>query len=154
LNGVNNYPTTLAIAYNIMQQREDAKGPDGHENNSDTIAFVTAGRDGRTFKIGQYHKCGDKGHYADQCPKEVKDGGDNEGTVFTCTNPGRNIPARWVLLDSEANVDLFCNQTMLKNIRRVNTSMTVHCNAGSRVTNMIGDLPGYPNPVWYSPHAI
>ena len=32
--------------------------------------------------------------------------------------------------------------------------MTVYCNAGTRVTNLQGDLPGYPHPVWYCPHAI
>jgi hypothetical protein len=39
------------------------------------------------------------------------------------------------------------------NIRETPTSMTVHCNAGSRVTKLVGDLPGYGT-VWYDPKAI
>ena len=31
--------------------------------------------------------------------------------------------------------------------------MRIHCNAGSRLTNLIGDLPGYGT-VWYDPKAI
>ena len=31
--------------------------------------------------------------------------------------------------------------------------MRVHCNAGSRLTNLVGDLPGYGT-VWYDPKAI
>ena len=31
--------------------------------------------------------------------------------------------------------------------------MRVHCNAGSRLTNLISDLPGYGT-VWYDPKAI
>ena len=154
LNGVNNYPETLTIAYNIMQRREDA-GPPTFDN-TEAIAFVNAGRDGRTFHDIKCFNCNKKGHYASQCP-EGQHGAEeaSEGIVFANeSNNRRCVPANWVLLDSEANVDLFCNRTMLKNIRRVNKSMTVHWNAGSRVTNMMGDLPGYPRPVWYSPHAI
>ena len=31
--------------------------------------------------------------------------------------------------------------------------MRIHCNAGSRLTNYVGDLPGYGT-VWYDPQAI
>ena len=31
--------------------------------------------------------------------------------------------------------------------------MRIQCNAGTRVTNLIGDLPGY-GPVWFDPRAI
>jgi hypothetical protein len=151
LNGVTNYPATLTLAYNIMQRREDP-GPPTYDN-TEAIAFVTAGRDGRTFRDVKCFSCSKKGHYATQCPENDAPEA-NEGIVFANTSNRKCVPANWVLLDSEANVDLFCNQRMLKNIRRVNKSMTVHCNAGSRVTNMMGDLPGYPYPVWYSPHAI
>jgi hypothetical protein len=32
--------------------------------------------------------------------------------------------------------------------------MRVHCNVGWTVTNMIGQLPGYPGEVWYNPDGI
>ena len=31
--------------------------------------------------------------------------------------------------------------------------MRIHCNAGSRMTHFVGDLPGYST-VWYDPKAI
>jgi hypothetical protein len=63
------------------------------------------------------------------------------------------IPPTWVLLDNQSTVDLFCNGNLLVNIREVDSRMNVRCNAGSRITNMIGDLPGY-GWVWYDPQAI
>ena len=39
------------------------------------------------------------------------------------------------------------------NIRRSSEGMRVHCNAGSCLTNLIGDLPGYGT-MWYDPMAI
>ena len=32
--------------------------------------------------------------------------------------------------------------------------MTTVTNAGSNTTDLIGDLPGYPKPVWYDPKGI
>ena len=42
---------------------------------------------------------------------------------------------------------------MLTNIPKVGRSMTIMCNAGSVVVNMMGTLKGYGN-VWYHLHAI
>ena len=56
-------------------------------------------------------------------------------------------------MDSQSTVDIFCNPHLLKNIRRTPEGMRIHCNAGSRLTNLIGDLPGYGT-VWYDPNAI
>ena len=33
-------------------------------------------------------------------------------------------------------------------------NLRVHCNAGVIYTNNIGELPGYSNPVWYSPKGV
>ena len=35
----------------------------------------------------------------------------------------------------------------------MNDSISVHCNAGNVMVDMMGDLPGYGS-VWYYPHAI
>jgi len=159
LNGNMDYPENLTQAYNIMQRRSEAAAPvvDG---DTEGIAFVTAGRNGRVYHHITCLNCGMIGHYQDQCPEiradtEAQAGTEAEGEVFTSSVDDRhNIPASWILLDSEANVDLICNSKLLRNIRRVNRFLTVHCNAGSRRTNLMGDLPGYPMPVWYSRHAI
>ena len=153
LNNHNDYPVSLTVAYNIMQRRSEAMVPVIDPPDTDGIAFVTAGRNGRSYPNINCHNCHEDGHYADQCPNEQGSG--EQGMVFT-SSVGRSerIPLWWLLLDNEANVDLIRNRKMLNNIRRVPNSMTVHCNAGSRSTNLMGDLPGYPKPVWYSPHAI
>ena len=39
------------------------------------------------------------------------------------------------------------------NFRRVRNRMKIQCNAGTRVTNLVGDLPGY-RPVWFDSRAI
>ena len=49
----------------------------------------------------------------------------------------------WILLDSQSTVDVFYNACLLRNIRKVNQTLDIHCNAGVVSTDMVGDLPGY-----------
>ena len=73
--------------------------------------------------------------------------------MFSFYQVNGSIPKTWVLLDSQSTVDVFCNPQLLTNIRRNTEGMRIHCNAGSRLTHFIGDLPGYGT-VWYNPKAI
>ncbi len=45
-----------------------------------------------------------------------------------------------VLLDNQSTMDQIANPNLLKNMRKSNTPITVHCNAGSMVTTLEGDL--------------
>ena len=63
------------------------------------------------------------------------------------------LPSNWILLDNQSTVDVFCNQNLLKNMRKVKGTMHIHCNSGTTSTSMMGDLPGYGN-MWYSPNGI
>ena len=55
--------------------------------------------------------------------------------------------------ESQSTVDIFCNPSLVENIRRVKDRMRIQCNAGTRVTNLVGDLPGY-GPIWLDSRAI
>ena len=67
---------------------------------------------------------------------------------------GQTVPLSWILLDNQSTVDVFCNKDLLQNVREGTTTCRISCNAGTAETKLIGDLPGYPTPVWYHPEGI
>jgi hypothetical protein len=69
-------------------------------------------------------------------------------------NNGRAVPTTWILLDNQSTVDVFCNENLLEDIREAPIPCRISCNAGVVEVNMIGDLPGYPAPVWFHPNGI
>jgi hypothetical protein len=66
---------------------------------------------------------------------------------------GTPISRSWILLDNQSTVDVFCNGGLLENIRKVNKTMNIKCNAGVTRTSWVGDLPGYGE-VWYNKAGI
>jgi hypothetical protein len=50
------------------------------------------------------------------------------------------VPKEWILLDNQSTVDVFYNKDLLRNVRRSNTSMDIHCNAGVTSTDLVGNL--------------
>ena len=59
-----------------------------------------------------------------------------------------------VLLDNQANINMFCNPDLLTNIRKGPRTMTVHCQAGSTSTDLIGFYKPLNITVWYNPDGI
>jgi hypothetical protein len=116
------------------------------------------------------------GHYSNECPKErltgkqhlmagVVDGEfKDDGFEFTfhqganrrsvlLNQPSSAVPKDWILLDYQSTVDVFYNKRLLKNIRKADSFMDIHCNAGVTSTNLVGNLPGYGE-VGYHPSGI
>jgi hypothetical protein len=67
---------------------------------------------------------------------------------------GQVVPRSWILLDNQSTVDVFSNRDLLVNIRKAQNVCKISCNAGVVVTDQIGDLPGYPAPVWFHPNGM
>ena len=163
LDGLDVYPNTVQEAYNILQRREETHNVPSLEG--DGIAF--AQQNGQDMSMVTCYSCQQTGHYTNspECPNYSGNrsgrmqanglpGGDRvSALMFSFYQGNSEIPKTWILLDSQSMVDIFCNPQLLKNIRRTPEGMRVHCNAGSCLTNLVGDLPGYGT-VWYDPKAI
>jgi Zinc knuckle len=167
--GHDNYPKTLTAAYQMlsMYRQWESKRYNGPINDGVAFANIDSGDDnGR--QAGRHrnvtcHKCGKKGHYANQC----RNGHDSEATMvnngvenddkngkchfqFMQHDRGivmqnsltNNVSHNWSLLDNQSTVDVFCNGTLLNNIRQSNTSISIHCNAGVTTIETIGELKG------------
>ena len=66
---------------------------------------------------------------------------------------GKQINKDWLLLDNQSTVHVICNRSMLANVRKIDKSMYIHCNAGVASTNLVGELNGV-GVVWYHPEGI
>ena len=134
--------------------------------DGDGVAFTQ--RSGRDLSTVTCYSCHRTGLYANspECPNykgnidstrkdnSAPPGGDGvHALMFSFYQVSGSIPKTWILLDSQSTVDISCNPRLLKNIRKTTEGMRIHCNAGSRLTNYVGDLPRYGT-VWYDPKAI
>ena len=163
LDGLDVYPNTVQEAYNILQHCEEVHNVPMLEG--DGIAFTQW--NGRDMATVTCYSCQQTEHYANspECPNYNGDhsgrreadglpGGDGvSALMFSFYQANGEILKTWILLDSQSMVDIFCNPHLLKNIRRTSEGMRVHCNAGSHLTNLIGDLPRHGT-VWQNPKAI
>ena len=59
----------------------------------------------------------------------------------------------WILLDTCSLINLFCNQSFMSNVHQVNTTLSLAMNAGTMMTNLQAELPGYGT-VCFDPQAM
>ena len=58
----------------------------------------------------------------------------------------------YLLLDNQSTVNQVANPNLLKNIRKGERAITVHCNAGSTKTELVGELGNMT--VYHNPNSI
>ncbi len=91
------------------------------------------------------HNCGEKGHFARECPKK-KEGEQIHSNVCSeeGLDKGENIfvqETKGQMIRGTVNRNhILLDPNLLKNIRKSKSPITVHCNAGSTVTTLEGDL--------------
>ena len=59
----------------------------------------------------------------------------------------------WILLKNQPTVHVFSEHRLLKDIRKIDSWVDIHCNDGVTSTHWVGDLPGVGR-VWYHPNGI
>jgi hypothetical protein len=62
------------------------------------------------------------------------------------------VDPNYILLDNQSTVNQIANVSLLKNIRKADKPIIVHCNAGSTKTDLVGDLGGMT--VHHNPNSI
>jgi hypothetical protein len=170
------YPKTLQEAYALITNyHEDPRNHGAPAVSNEGVAFAqegtaeneTTGSSRRGRNNITCFGCGERGHYANECPARAGQSGTNlllaglergefdVGPSWTLANAGAaaKIPESWILLDNQSTVNIFANRSLLQNIRKAPATMDIHCNAGVTKTNWIGDLPGYGT-VWYHKKGI
>jgi Reverse transcriptase (RNA-dependent DNA polymerase) len=76
-----------------------------------------------------------------------------DATVFAAEGQSAKISKNVLLLDTQANVDVFVNPRLLTNIREAEHMLTISTTAGMTMTSLVGDFKGYGT-VWYHPEGI
>jgi hypothetical protein len=69
--------------------------------------------------------------------EEDLDEGDN---IFVQKEERGIVDKNYILLNNQSTVNQIPNPKLLKNIRKANKPITVHCNAGSTTTDLEGEL--------------
>jgi len=138
------------------------------------------GTDGLIHAHIKCFACQKQGHYSNKCPHSMLQhgepaslkGGDANseshedeevsgslgfGFMQVCmTQKSRyeGLNQDWILLDTQSNVDIFCNKELLTNVHKIpGPGLHLRYNGGTMVTNMVVDTPNYGT-VWYHHRSL
>ena len=167
LDGQNNYPSSLAEARAIIDNRlmsnrhnqnnqvnvnqtgnESATGVAYHTQgvSSDDTSTLTENTSGAGTQESGNRGQGTVTSSSRSIPPVVTDS--PPAFSFAASSSQASIPPNWILLDNQSTVDIIVNQALLKNIHSSDHPITVSSHAGSRILYHQGLLPGY-GLVWY-----
>ena len=173
VTGTSAYPDSPEVVLHILTAYKPPvgwnkrRGQEAGTASEEGAMFAQA--DGGNWKENvKCRACGKKGHIARECPNkndetaegeqmhttiqaddEDLDQGDN---IFVQQEVKGIVNKNYILLDNQSTVDQIANPKLLKNIRKANKPITVHCNAGSTATNLEGELGSMT--VKHNPHSI
>jgi hypothetical protein len=135
---------------------------------SKTTAPPIAGTDGKFHTRITCHKCHQLEHYADRCPSTGNalptflptsssctqvSPSFSTGFIYSQFNSIKTIPASWILLYSQSSESIFCNASLLTNIRASPYQLTLYTNGGRITSNSIGDFL-FIGAVWYNESSM
>eukprot|EP00957_Ditylum_brightwellii_P126431 9637703-Ditylum_brightwellii.AAC.1 len=179
--GWNGYPNTIEQGYTMLCKCCGHGTP--RINSEPQLAFLTNAGPGGGYKevvplLGggkpkthtTCNKCGKLGHYANRCPtlkvekaisafgiesdedKGYESGNSNE--FIYPTSKHKRVSRDWLLLDNQSTTNIMCNRKYVKNIRRVNKTLTMNCFEHCTKTNYICDVPGYGTSWFYEKGTV
>ena len=138
------------------------------------ISFLS-GTNGRFKPRVTCHKCGLKGHFKNHCPVRK----DAEGDEMTDTEEGNteaagqevrrsqhrceillnqhgeaHVNPNWILLDSESSEHIFCNKSLVDNVRETSDGevLRMHSNGGHLDTRTKADFGAIE--VWFNENSL
>lgn len=71
----------------------------------------------------------------------------------TSRKKGR-IPETWMLLDSKATTNVFCNRRLLRDIIQDKKGIKIHGHSGIRITHLKDKIPGIDDWIWLDEKGI
>jgi hypothetical protein len=143
-----------------------------HTHETAPTETIVPGNNGKTYAKIRCSHCNKLGHYKDFCPDlhhkqhimmgdidlAADSGSDCESICaeftfahqFDTQNDGYHSR---ILLDSGSSCSVFCDKTLLTDIRHSDHSITAYTNGGTQESHYSGDFNGFFR-VWYNPDCM